>query len=378
MHQNSEKLDCYARVITPENIEFEYALAGPLQRLPAFLFDVVVRAVVCFALIIFGWALFAFVPFGIPIYTIGLTILFFLLSWFYGVYFETRFNGRTLGKMVFKLRTISVDGRPINAAQAGLRNMLRLADLSFLLPLQIFGNDLPPNGFFPTFVVGMLCMVVTRRMQRIGDLAAGTMVVSESSQRSPLNLKPEDLRAYGLAELIPANFQASASLAKTIGLYMENRKRLSALRRNDVARHLALPLLSKFEMMKDTSPDLLLCAMYVRTFLSEGEREEGRRQMRMQDNPALGTPRPAMPVVQTSAPSPLAVPLGTVSPQSPTMAAAAPTRPQSPISTVQTSADPPESTGAEGQDAQGLPQGSPAPRPKSPDSEPPSPTQLWE
>lgn len=301
MHSAADKLDCFVRVITPENIEFEYALAGPFQRLPAFLFDLVVRGVVLVGLLVVLGIVLSWAPLGTAFLAILTSLLFFFMSWFYGIFFETRFNGRTLGKMVFKLRVISVDGRPINAVQAALRNLLRLADMGVLVSLQIFDSEAPPAFVIPTMIIGLVAMTFTPRMQRIGDLAAGTMVVSEQRRRSPWNLQPEDLRAFGLAELIPVNYQVSSSMAQTIGLYMENRKRLSPLRRNEVAKHLSLPLIREFELLPDTSPDLLLCALYVRIYLSEQQREQGRARMRQ-----VMTPPP--PPVQASYVSPTAAP----------------------------------------------------------------------
>ena len=288
------KLDCVARVITPENIEFEYALAGPFQRLPAFLFDFALRALV-FVGVIFIFAMFsAFLPFGGSVLGIVGLLMFFALSWFYGIYFETRFNGRTPGKMLYKLRVISVDGRPINGTQAALRNLLRLADMCVMLPLQVFGTEMPPAYIIPTLLVGLIVMTLTRRMQRLGDLAAGTMVVSEARRSTPLNTLPDDLRAFGLAELIPPTFSASSSLAQSVGLYMENRLRLSVTRRQEVAKHLSLPLIRRFQLLPDTSHDLLLCAMYVRIFLSAEQQAQGREQLRARSAPSLPPVRPSI------------------------------------------------------------------------------------
>ena len=275
-----EKLDCYASVVTPENIEFEYSLAGPFQRLPAFIFDFAVRVLAFLAIVIIGALALSWIPLGQ--YAVGVLslLLFFFMSWFYGIYFESRFSGRTPGKMVFRLRVISVDGRPISAVQAGLRNLLRLADMNVLLSLQLFDPEAPPAYVIPTMLVGLVVMTITRRFQRIGDLAAGTMVVSEQVQRSPWNLQPDDLRAFGLAELIPATFRPSTSMAQTIGLYMENRKRLSPQRRLEIARVLAEPLTKRFELLPDTSGDLLLCALYVRIFMSQEQQMQGKAKMR--------------------------------------------------------------------------------------------------
>lgn len=275
-----DKLDCFARVITPENIEFEYSLAGPFQRLPAFLLDLALRALflvgVTIALSIFSMFTFG----GGSVVGIVALLLFFLLSWFYGIFFETRFNGRTPGKMVMKLRVISVDGRPINATQAALRNLLRLADMCVLLPLRSLGEEGPMAYVIPTLFIGFVSMALTRRMQRLGDLAAGTMVISEAHTSSLRPMTPEDPRAFGLAELIPVTFSANHSLAQAIGHYMENRQRLSPARRSEVSKHLAEPLLRRFELLPDTSSDLLLCALYTRIFLSAEEQALGLERMR--------------------------------------------------------------------------------------------------
>ena len=262
LQPNVEKLDCLVRVVTPENVEFEYALAGPFQRVPAFLFDLFVRVGAYLGLLFLLVVFSAFVPFAGTLATIGMILLFFAMYWFYGVYFEAAFNGRTLGKMLFKLRVISTDGRPINGMQAALRNLLRVADT------------------FPTPITGLICMTTTNRFQRIGDLAAGTMVIVDRARQPPWDLQPDDPRAFGLAELIPPSFVASYSMTQAIGMYMENRRKLPMTRRLEVARHLAGPLMKKFEMLPDTSSDLLLCALFVRIFMSEQQQATGRELMR--------------------------------------------------------------------------------------------------
>ncbi len=291
LQPNVEKLDCLVRVITPENVEFEYALAGPFQRIPAYLFDLGVR-VVAFGVLLIVVAMFSsFVPFGGAFSTVAMILLFFALYWFYGVYFEAVFNGRTLGKMLFKLRVISTDGRPINGMQAALRNLLRIADT------------------FPTPITGLICMTITGRFQRIGDLAAGTMVIVDRARRPPWDLQPEDPRAFGLAELIPPAFVANYNMTQSIGMYMENRRKLPMARRLEVARHLAGPLLKKFEMLPDTSPDLLLCALFVRIFMSEQQQATGRNQMRQSTSSSnVNTlPKPSLSLTPASLSKPMSI-----------------------------------------------------------------------
>lgn len=282
-HSKYEKLGCRALVVTPENIAFEYALAGPFQRLPALVLDFVLRWVVFLSLmlaisVVLGW-LGLLAPVGDLVGFLTL-VSFFLMSWFYGIFFETYFNGRTPGKMLMKLRAISVDGRPINGVQAALRNLLRVADCQLMLSLQLIDAELPPAYVIPTMSVGLVTMLLTTRMQRLGDLAAGTMVVSEARRPVASRIQPDDLRAFGLADLIPANYIVGVSLARALGQYMENRKRLSSLRREEVAGHVAKPLIAQFQMLPDTSSDLLLCALYVRTFFSQQQQDDGLTALR--------------------------------------------------------------------------------------------------
>lgn len=277
-----DKLDCLTKVVTPENIQFVYTIAGPFQRLPAYLVDVAIWSTASLILFFVGSvlaALFGFSGLG-ELFVFAMLVIYFVLSWFYGVFFETYFHGRTPGKAMFGLRAIGVDGRPINGLQAGLRNLLRSADLNVMLSLQLFFDDMPPVYIVPTMLVGLVVMLSTERMQRIGDLAAGTMVIADRRQYSVSNILPDDVRAYGLAELIPPTFEVSQTLAQSIGLYMENRGKLSMARREEVASRLARPLLKRFGLIPDTGSDLLLCSLYVRIFLTEPQRAQGQEQLR--------------------------------------------------------------------------------------------------
>lgn len=255
MQNNRPPIDLTVRIQTPENIEFEYRLAGPFRRVPAFLLDFVFRM-----LIIFGcWIAFLFVgqlisgigSFGIT-FDLGVFLLFvfqFLLQWFYGAFFEAYWNGQTPGKWLCGIRVISVDGRPINLSQGIVRNLVRFADLA------------------PTGIIGIVCVSLTERFQRLGDLAAGTMVVLNEVSWVPTNIRFEDARVMSLAEYIPPGFRMSQTLAKALALYAERRSRIPMARRQELASYIARPLLRKFGFREDTSADLLLCAIYYREFI---------------------------------------------------------------------------------------------------------------
>ena len=266
-------LDTTIAVKTPENIAFEYQLAGPFRRLPAYLIDFGVRwgliigLVVAIAVIGGLIDLFAFSvgPFMIAA---GL-ILYFVISWFYGTIMETYFNGRTIGKWACGIRTIDVDGRPISGKRALIRNLLRIADLAPLGALTQLNADIPPVYVIPTGMIGLITMICTARLQRLGDLAAGTMVIiDERSWRAPVG-KVDDPRVPALASFVPGDYRVSRSMARTLAVYAERRHFLTPARRREVARHLSVPLVERFEFRPDIDPDLLLYALYYKTFLHD-------------------------------------------------------------------------------------------------------------
>src|SRR5207253_4643105 len=91
-----------------------------------------------------------------------LTVASFLVVAAYDIVFEVFASGRTPGKGLNGLRVVRTDGSPVGFFTSAVRNVLRLADL---LP--------------GMYLAGIVSILVTRRNQRLGDLAAGTLVVRE-------------------------------------------------------------------------------------------------------------------------------------------------------------------------------------------------------
>jgi hypothetical protein len=112
-------------------------------------------------------------------------------------------------------------------------------------------------------------MLMTRRFQRLGDIAAGTMVVVDERSWYPKKVSLKDPEIASLAELIPASFRMRSSLAKAIALYVERRQSMSKQQREVTAGHLAIPLKEHFAFPNNTSSDFLLCALYHREFFGE-------------------------------------------------------------------------------------------------------------
>jgi uncharacterized RDD family membrane protein YckC len=253
MPLNDSPLDATIHVVTPENIAFEYRLAGPFRRLPAFLLDLCIGTAIFIGLVIAIGLMIS--PTSGSLAGALVLLLFFVVWWFYGVLFETFMNGQTPGKYILGLRVLTDAGQPINGMQATLRNLLRAADL--LLPM-----------------FGLLVMSLNRKSQRLGDLVAGTIVVVEERQWLTGVARLEDPRAIQLAAYLPPNFVVSRSLAKSLATYVERRRFFTPPRRREVARHLAIPLLDRFGLPPDTSYDLLLCALYYRTFIADRSQDE--------------------------------------------------------------------------------------------------------
>ena len=105
-------------------------------------------------------------------------------------------------------------------------------------------------------------------------LPCGTIVVVEERQWLTGVAKMDDPRVAQLANYIPADYQVSRTLAKTLAAYVDRRRFFSIPRRREVARHLAEPLLQQFGFPLDTSYDLLLCALYYRSFVADRSDEE--------------------------------------------------------------------------------------------------------
>lgn len=250
MAQGIEQLNTTIRVVTPENIAFEYRIAGPSRRFLAYLIDLMLRCFIFFACsILVGWAfgILGLWGFGAALFV----VLWFLFDWFYGGILETFWNGQTVGKKAMGLRVLTAEGQPINGMQAVMRNILRAVD------------GLPPA----TFLVGILVSTMNSRFQRLGDLACGTMVVIEQSSWLRGLPRIDDPLVIRLAAELPAKFEPSKSLAQALAAYVERRKYFSPGRRADIAHHVGGPLCEKFNLPPDTSHDLLLCALYHRTFI---------------------------------------------------------------------------------------------------------------
>jgi uncharacterized RDD family membrane protein YckC len=150
-------LDDRVTIATPEGVSLELVLAGVGSRFVARLLDTLIQLLIIIALAL-GVALTS----APGVMRAVATVLMFLVLFGYDIPFEAMNNGRTIGKSAAGIRVLHDDGQAVGFFASAIRNILRIAD------------------FLPAlYVVGVITMVVSRNDQRLGDLAAGTIVVRD-------------------------------------------------------------------------------------------------------------------------------------------------------------------------------------------------------
>jgi uncharacterized RDD family membrane protein YckC len=242
-------LDTTVRLVTPERIVFQYPLAGPFRRLFAYFLDQVIIAILIVAAIIVSITVSLGSSAGIGL----ILVAYFLLSWGYQLGLEAMFNGQTLGKKALRLRVVSDQGVPITAAQAVVRNLVGAAE-----------------GLIPFwYMLAISSMVLTKKFQRLGDLAAGTMVIVEDRPWRVGVLSVREQAVENLLPWLPVRISAGQEMARTLSDYVKRRGRFSQALREEMAAPLARPLRRLYDLPTDASNDAVLCAVYHRVFLGE-------------------------------------------------------------------------------------------------------------
>ena len=194
-------IDTVFRVETPEGIDLGIRPAGPAARGLALAMDVGIRQSLSLAI-------------GIPLFVAGEAglglwlVVVFAMEWFYPVLFEVFARGQTPGKRAVGLRVVNLDGTPVAPSASVVRNLLLAADL---LPV-----------FYLAGLVSMLCSV---RFQRLGDLAAGTLVIHVGADEQ--GVAPTDEADWGSAPpplpLLPDEERAVVHLAERRGELTDER-----------------------------------------------------------------------------------------------------------------------------------------------------------
>ncbi len=208
-------------IATPEGIELQLVLAGAGSRS--------IAAIVDFALQVLLILLAALVTIDLIGGGIGealLAIAVFVTLYVYDVAFEVLAAGRTPGKRLTHLRVVREHGNPVDLPASAIRNLLRVIDL---LP--------------GAYLVGLMSVLLTKRNQRLGDLAAGTLVIRDASARGTPTASPTagetidssgwDVSAVSTGELV------------AIRRFLERRESLDRRARVELAHRLEQGLRAK-------------------------------------------------------------------------------------------------------------------------------------
>jgi uncharacterized RDD family membrane protein YckC len=184
---------------TPEGVTFSYQLATPFLRMLAWAVDAAAIAAASDAL----RTVFREMGKMNPDWATGIgAVAFFAIQIGYGMVLEWRWRGQTLGKRILGLRVVDAQGLRLEFSQIALRNLLRLVDL---LP--------------GLYLVGGVAAFVSRKGQRLGDLAANTIVAQERRGSIPNLERIAPARYNSLAAYphLAARLRARAS-AETVGV----------------------------------------------------------------------------------------------------------------------------------------------------------------
>ena len=157
-------------ISTPERVAFQYEIAGIGSRFLAQILDSLVITVILIAITILAASLGGIFGSGGLAILIEIILGFILLAGYFLVS-EAAWNGQTLGKRAARLRVVGDHGEPVTLGQAAIRNLVRIVD------------------FLPVFyAIGMLTLFINGRGKRLGDFAAGTLVVRDRERVSLYDL----------------------------------------------------------------------------------------------------------------------------------------------------------------------------------------------
>ena len=229
---------------TPEGVDLDLSLAGLGSRFAARIIDELIKLTIVVALLLGTTAVGAVADVtpelgangpesqAVLVVVAVVVVILFLVNFFYEVLFETLASGRTPGKRATGLRVVRLDGRPVGFTASAIRNLLRVIDS---LPF--------------AYVAGMVCILVSPKNQRLGDLAAGTLVaremkgVASTSERS-LETVSTPAPAWDVTAI-------TAEEAAAVRRFLERREGLQEEARARLATQFAARLIPKVAGVSD-------------------------------------------------------------------------------------------------------------------------------
>jgi len=230
------------KIQTPEQVGLQYVLAGLGTRSTAFLLDTTFR----FLVILFIFLVVSLLSQWLPVidptgvfaalpktWLLALAVLAYgVIDLGYFLIFEALWSGQTPGKRLQKLRVIKVDGQPIGWLESSIRNIFRAVDILL--------------GFYP---LGLFVMFLSSRSQRIGDYAAGTVVIVERRNQVPMDRKRlRSTSKLGLPELELHISSLQPKQYQIIRSFLQRRQAMDDSHRRELARTLVQRLIKQWSI----------------------------------------------------------------------------------------------------------------------------------
>lgn len=224
------------QIETPEQIDVNLEIAGLGSRFVAQILDWIIKWGILVAAVMLGATVLALLGVKVASLSLDKALLailvalfyFFLLGW--DIYYELQRNGQTPGKRIAGVRVLREDGGPLDFRSACIRNLLSFADL---LP-----------GFY---LLGGLLVLLNGRGQRLGDMAAGTIVVRERVMEVPQDpeIEFERLASLEFAFTSEQLSRCQAGDQHILRSFFQRFKELNADARHQLANRLAGQFLKK-------------------------------------------------------------------------------------------------------------------------------------
>jgi uncharacterized RDD family membrane protein YckC len=232
------------RVLTPERVSLQYDIAGIGSRCAAALIDAAIQGALLAVVgvtLAGAAALLAAFRAGLGLYDTLLVALFvlavFAVTLGYYIVFEILWSGQTPGKRITGIRVLRENGYPIRPVDAVIRNLVRLVD-----------------GLPVGYAVGVLTMLLNARAKRLGDFAAGTIVVREGGRgvlAAPDAIGPDQHRG-------PALRTEDATLVRD---FLFRRSGMDPDARHELAMRLARALAARYGLGLEADPERFLEAL---------------------------------------------------------------------------------------------------------------------
>lgn len=217
------ELEDRVTISTPEGLELEVQLAGLGSRFIAGMVDLIIQTVLVVVLVILTGVLSN----GSKLDSLAAVIGVFLAWIIYPIAFEVLNRGRTPGKLLTHLRVVRDGGGAVDLSSSAIRNFMRLIDG-------------PTLSYVPTIV----SVIATKRNQRLGDLAGGTLVVRDQPPPSAAGTQPRRAPLMASWESWDVSAVTDADLA-TVRQFLARRDTLDPQARRDLGRRLADGLAAK-------------------------------------------------------------------------------------------------------------------------------------